>query len=94
MQHFEMIDEPDFDNATSSISNSTCDLDCEPSKFFKAILHSWKHFMVKLINTSFETGVFPVIYKDTLVVPQRKKPFLDTELLKNYQPTANLIEIT
>ena len=38
----------------------------------------------------FESAVFPLSCKSSIIIPLIKKPGLDSETLKNYRPVANL----
>ena len=42
------------------------------------------------INLYFESAVFPLSCKSSVIIPLIKKPGLDSEILKNYRPVANL----
>jgi hypothetical protein len=43
-----------------------------------------------IVNSSLESGDFPVSLKTALVKPLLKKVSLDPEILKNYRPISNL----
>ena len=43
-----------------------------------------------IVNLCFESAVFPLSCKSSVVIPLIKKPGLDSEILKNYRPVANL----
>ena len=43
-----------------------------------------------VINQSLQTGVFPSVFKEALVKPLLKKPYLDPNSLKNCRPICNL----
>ena len=42
-----------------------------------------------IVNTSFETGVFPDSCKEAIVRPLIKKSGVDKVILKNYRPVSN-----
>ena len=43
-----------------------------------------------IVNLCFESAVFPLSCKSSVIIPLIKKPGLDSEVLKNYRPVANL----
>lgn len=46
--------------------------------------------MTKIISLSLSTGMFQMLFKDSVVRPLIKKPSLDKKLLENYISILNL----
>ena len=46
--------------------------------------------VLKIINTSLQTGIFPDAFKTAVVKPLLKKNNLDGNALTNYRPISNL----
>ena len=46
--------------------------------------------IIAVISQSLQTGVFPSVFKESIVKPLLKKPSLDPNSLKNYRPISNL----
>ena len=58
-------------------------------QFFYIYLCNYTLDVIRLVNSSLQTGVFPNEWKLALGTPLMKKPGLDT-ILKNYRPVSNL----
>ena len=72
-------------------SNATCELDPIPTKLVKSVLlETLLPSVIKIINLSLESGIFPDLYKQANVKPLLKKISLDPNCLKNYRPVSNL----
>ena len=67
-------------------ASSTCTLDTLPSIFFNLLVPD----LLKIINSSLETGTFPKSLKSAVINPLLKKNNLDTSILSNYRPISNL----
>ena len=48
------------------------------------------NLILKITNTSLETGIFPTAIKTAIVKPLLKKSNLDHTILSNYRPISNL----
>ena len=46
--------------------------------------------ITSIFNNSLVDGIFPLDFKNSLVIPLLKKPSLDVNVLKNYRPVSNL----
>ena len=50
--------------------------------------------LTAIVNKSLTSGEFPSALKQSLIHPLLKKPDLDKDVLKNYQPVANIPFLT
>ena len=53
-------------------------------------LSSIINIILRIVNLCFSSGNFPASCKSTIISPLIKKQDLDSEILKNYRPVANL----
>ena len=90
MRNFNTISDTELCKIVSQSKSSTCCLDPVPTKFLKNVFHSVSTSVLKIINTSLETGIFPNAFKTAVVKPLLKKPNLDHSVLSNYRPISNL----
>ena len=73
----------------SGLKNKSCDpVKLIPIRVLKAINHIICHPLSKIINSSFQTGVFPSMLKVSSVVPIPKQG--DLTLMENYRPISIL----
>ena len=56
----------------------------------KIIDVSFINIILRIVNLCFSSGDFPASYKSAIISPLIKKQGLDSEILKNYRPVANL----
>ena len=57
-------------------------------------LSSIINIIIRIVNLCFSSGDFPASCKSAIISPLIKKQGLDSEILKNYRPVANLSFIT
>ena len=69
-------------------------LDPLPSKVLKELLPTVGPAILSLMNLSLSTGIVPSNFKAAEIKPLLKKPGLDPELVRNYQPISNLRFLT
>uniref|UniRef100_A0A4W5KMC5 Reverse transcriptase domain-containing protein n=1 Tax=Hucho hucho TaxID=62062 RepID=A0A4W5KMC5_9TELE len=69
---------------------SSCILDPIPTKLMKELLPVLGPPMLNIINSSLSTGCVPNSLNVAVIKPLLKKPNLDPENIKNYQPILNL----
>ena len=77
---------------TSSKSTSCC-LDPIPTPLLKPCIEPLIPVITKIINTSLDSGIFPVNWKEAVVIPLLKKSALDS-MFKNLRPVSNLAYIS
>ena len=71
-------------------SQKTCSLGPTPTFLFVECLDQLLPAVTAIINKSLQTGVFPSVFKEAIVIPLLKKTSLDPNNLKNYRPISNL----
>ena len=54
-------------------------------------LSSIINIILRIVNFCFSSGDFPASCKSVIISPLIKKQGLDSEILKNYRPVANLV---
>ena len=87
---FCAIDEEELLKIILTMTSSSCSLDVIPTPFLKEILGSVIGDILKIVNSSIQTGVFPDSLKTAVVRPLLKKHNLDPSVLGNYRPISNL----
>ena len=87
---FEPVSLQCVKNTILQSSQKTCSLDPLPTSLFVECLEQLLPAVTAVINQSLQTGVFPSVFKETVVKPLLKKPSLDPNSLKNYRPISNL----
>ena len=70
--------------------SSTCAFDPIPTCLLKRCKEELAPIIARVINMSFEQGVYPDVFKYAHVKPLLKNNKLDAEDMKNYRPIANL----
>ena len=58
--------------------------------FLKACMDSLVPLITDIVNESLESGTVRDVLKQAIVTPLLKKPSLDSNMLTNYRPVANL----
>ena len=74
----------------SVMNKTTCVSDPFPTKLLMSHLPAIVDIILGIVNLCFESAVFPLSCKSSVIIPLTKKPGLDSEVLKNYRPVANL----
>ncbi len=87
---FRPLTEPEVSKLLLSSHPTTCPLDPIPSHLLQAISTTVLPALTHIINTSLLTGIFPTAFKQARVIPQLKKPTVNTSLLGNYRPVSLL----
>ena len=87
---FCAIDEEELRKTISQMSSSSCSLDAIPTPFLKEVVDCVIEDILKIVNSSIQSGVFPDSLKTAVVKPLLKKPNLDPSVLDNYRPISNL----
>ena len=91
IKNFENVSTREMMKIVSSTSNNTCHLDPLPVLILKSCLNPLILTLSLIINKSLATGVFPSIWKKSLVFPTLKRAYLDSENFCNYRPTSNIV---
>ena len=77
------------EKVVTGMKNKSCTLDPIPTSFVKNCVDILVPVLSRIVNVSFNTGVFPSNCKNALVHPMIKKAELDQNILKNYRPVSN-----
>ena len=72
------------------LNRTTCGLDPFPTKLLVSHLSSIINIIPRIVNLCFSSGDFPASCKSAVISPLIKKQGLDSVILKNYRPVANL----
>ena len=72
------------------LNRTTCGLHPFPTKLLMSHLSSIINIILRIVNLCFSSGNFPASCKSAIISPLIKKRGLDSEILKNYRPVANL----
>ena len=88
--HFEQLTRDDLMKIISVMNKTTCVSDPFPTKLLMTHLPAIVDIILGIVNLCFESSVFPLSCKSSVIIPLIKKPVLDSEVLKNYRPVANL----
>ena len=76
------------------LKRTTCGLDPFPTKLLMSHLSSIINIILRIVNLCFSSGDFPASCKSAIISPLIKKQGLDSVILKNYRPVANLLFIS
>ena len=87
---FCTVDEEELRKTISQMTSSSCSLDAIPTPFLKKVLDSLIGDILKIVNSSLQSGVFPDSLKTAVVRPLLKKRNLDPTVLGNFRPISNL----
>ena len=74
----------------NKLNRTTCGLDTFPTKLLMSHLSSIINIILRIVNLCFSSGDFPASCKSAIISPMIKKQGLDSEILKNCRPVANL----
>ena len=77
-------------NTILNSSQKTCSLDPIPTSLFVECLDQLLPVVTAITNQCLQTGVFPSLFKEAIVIPLLKETSLDLNNLKNYRPVSNL----
>ena len=78
----------------NKLNRTTCGLDPFPTKLLISHLSSIINIILPIMNLCSSSDVFLAYCKSAIISPFIKKQGLDSEILKNYRPVANLSFIT
>ena len=71
-------------------ATKSCELDPLPTSIVKQHIDALSPLLVRIINASLATTVFPTPMKHAVVVPILKKGGSDANALTNYRPISNI----
>jgi len=87
---FEEVSGEEIERIILSVANKCCELDTLPTNILKLTIQETGPDITAIINESLRSGIFPDIYKTSLVKPLLKKQGMDLDILSNYRPVSNL----
>ncbi|XP_072163226.1 uncharacterized protein [Diadema setosum] len=87
---FQLVSLVEVSKIIKSSPCKSCALDPVPTWMVKAAPERFADIIVKIINSSLETGIVPDIFKRAHVTPLLKKTTLDPDSLDNYRPISQL----
>ncbi len=73
-----------------STKSSSSPLDILPTSPLKKVIDPIGPYLLYIINTSLVSGCFPSYFKQAVVQPLLKKPYLDPSLPSNFRPISKL----
>ena len=88
-QTFSRLTVTDVKNVLISMKNKSCSLDPIPTNLAKSCLDTLIPTINRIVNASFDNGIFPENCKTTHVRPSIKRSDYDRNILKNYRPISN-----
>ena len=88
--HFEQLTRDNLMKIISVMNKTTCFSGPFPTKLLMSHLLAIVDIILGIVNLCFESAVFSLSGKSSVIIPLIKKPGLDSEVLKNYRPVANL----
>ena len=89
LKSFDKITLPELRKIIKSMPTKSCENDCIPTKFLKENIHIFEELILKIVNVSLSSGVFPEKWKDAIIRPLLKSPKLE-KTVKNYRLVSNL----
>ena len=90
---FATLTEDDVCMLIGNSKSTSCCLDPIPTPLLKSCIEPLIPVITRIINTSFDSGIFPVSWKEAVVIPLLKKSGLDL-VFKNLRPVSNLTYIS
>ena len=72
------------------LNRTTCGLDPFPTKLLMSPLSTIINIILRIMNLCLSSGDFPASCESSIISHLIKKQGLDSEILKNYRPVANL----
>ena len=89
-EQFNSVSKDELTKIITLMNKTTCSSDPFPSKLLFSHLSCIIDSLLFIVNLCLSTSKFPSSCKSSILIPLIKKPSLDTEILKNYRPVANL----
>ena len=88
--NFAPTSNTELSNIANNIITKSCILDPLPATLLKQHFDLLLPIILKIVNLSLESGLFPSSLKTAVLSPLLKKANLDHEVLANYRPISNL----
>jgi hypothetical protein len=93
LNSFDNISEETISKIITNSRATTCELDPIPTNLVKQNQSTLSPLITKIVNASFQQGIFYDIWKTAIVKPLLKKSGLEP-VLCNYRPVSNLCYIS
>ena len=90
MDSFQNVSKDDVKRVITNLSSASCSLDPVKTALAKQCLDILLPLYTKIVNSSLESGVFPLDLKTAIIRPALKKKHLDGNNLKNYRSVSNI----
>ena len=90
LDQFTPTTEKELERIIRDCPAKTCSLDHCPTDVLKKTLQCQLSYLVTLVNSSFDDGIFPLKIRTAVVKPLLKKDNLDLNVFKNYRPVSNI----
>ena len=90
VESFTQISESNLEKIVLSGNSKSCALDPIPTSLLKRLLPVLLPTICAIVNKSIMEFIMPNVLREAIVKPLIKKPTLDKENLKNFQPVSNL----
>ena len=87
--YFDSLNVYDVTKLVKKMPSKTCSIDPMPTNLVKECLDVLAPFLVRIVNCSFDSGIFPHHCKEAIIRPLIKKVGLDTNDLKKFRPVSN-----
>ena len=87
---FHLVSNEDIRRLIMASPNKSCQLDALPVWLIKENISILLPFIVSIVNSSLNAGLFPPTLKEAILMPLIKKPNLDRNILTNYRPVSNV----
>ena len=86
----KQVSEDDLLKVISKCPNKSCGLNVFPTWLLKQHVAVLSPALVRIVNMSLSSGIFPEDLRHAIVTPVFKKPSVYKNVLKHYRPVANL----
>uniref|UniRef100_A0A3B5PWL6 Reverse transcriptase domain-containing protein n=3 Tax=Xiphophorus maculatus TaxID=8083 RepID=A0A3B5PWL6_XIPMA len=90
LEHFQPVSMDELKLVINHLRPSNYPLDCLPTRLIKDIFLIFGSYILKVINTSLQSGCVPSTLKHAVVKPLLKKSNLDPSDLANFRPISKL----
>ena len=94
LDQFTPTSEKELERIIRDCPAKTCSQDHCPTDVLKKTLHCQLSYLVTLVNSSFDHGIFPLKLRTAVVKPLLKKDNIDLNIFKNYRPVSNIPSIS
>ena len=90
---FDPVSELVVEKLIKLLSSKSCVSNPLPTWMIKQYLPVLLPFITNIVNFSLSTSTVPNQFKSAVIIPILKKPSLESNVLKNFRPVANLLSV-